>query len=222
MQDIRFLIRARGQAGHRGLRHRQLVPRHARACRRGWACRFSGVVDPAAAGGLRRHRHTGASASSAPPRPIRSGAYGRAMPRDHRRTRAGLRQRPARFSCRWWKTALSSADNPRSPRWSREITSGPCCDDAGMDTLILGCTHYPLHAPDHHRQVDRRRRSPSSTPAGRSRAGAQGYLGRAGAARRAGRSGGTDYRTTPPTGFSEVAGAVFGRRRPRAADVDAA
>lgn len=99
-----------------------------------------GVVAPAARAAARATRsgsigligHPGVHPAAAPT----SGSSGR------RTRRPGCWPSPAPSLYPWWRTAASAPATWSSRRWRRS-TWAPL-KEAGVDTLVLGCTHYPL------------------------------------------------------------------------------
>ena len=53
---------------------------------------------------------------------------------------------PARCSCRWWKPGMWIHSEEKKQQVTRLVIAQYLTEvrDAGVDTLILGCTHYPL------------------------------------------------------------------------------
>ena len=100
-------------------------------------------------------------------------AAGHAGDGGQRRVRVGDRRRPTRS---WTLTAVACPDldgrSSRAASRSTSASSTPCAATcaplraAGVDTVILGCTHYPLVAADApaHARPRRARSSPPARP----------------------------------------------------------
>ena len=101
-----------------------------------------GVIEPGARAAVRRQprRPIGVIGTAGT---IASGAYARAIQALGARS-ARWCSGPVRCSCRWWRRAGSTI--PATELIAREYLE-PLCGRPQVDTLVLGCTHYPLLKP---------------------------------------------------------------------------